>query len=189
MNKGLKIAIAISLVGGAGAGIYFLGKSKKWWGVKEVEKTPEELAEIERLKALENSTNTPNTPKQAYVPSKVTSVPVEAKPSKSKPKVISIKDSFNNVGVNLGSNAKLSATKDNYSVKFNKDKQVSYYGQMKAVFYNNGRIWIFDIAKGKSIAKGNYYNGGKKLVISDGKNKGKTIESGSVWTNLLNILR
>jgi len=185
MKTSTKIIIAIGVVG-AGVGAYFVGKSKGWFGKKGGGETDGGVVTDGTNNSDSTSTVTQtvtDSTSNAYVPNAyVPKGTTNNTPSKGNVKL----ESFSKVPVYLGSKAKKEG--DVYYVSFNTSKQVSTYGIMKAQFYNNGRIFIFDVA-GKNIAKGNYYNGGKKIVITDGKNKGKTIESGSVWTNLLNILR
>jgi len=55
-------------------------------------------------------------------------------------------------------------------------------------FFNNGRFATFEKDKSGFVSKGNYVDGGKVLIITEGLNKGKTIKSGSVWSNLLKTL-
>ena len=185
MKTSTKIIIAIGVVG-AGVGAYFVGKSKGWFGKKGGGETDGGVVTDDTNNSDSTSTVTQtvtDSTSNAYVPKGTTNnTPYTGEKTVGNVKL----ESFSKVPVYLGSEAKKEG--DVYYVSFNTSKQVSTYGIMKAQFYNNGRIFIFDVAK-KTIAKGNYYNGGKKIVITDGKNKGKTIESGSVWTNLLNILR
>ena len=187
MKIGTKIIIGLGVVG-AGVGVYFLGKKKGWFGKVDSESMAETV--VTDAESVADSTATaPTTVEDStvtpYVPPKVKSVTATAKPKKATE--MSKEDSFEKVPVYMGSSVKL--IKGIYVAYFNTTKQVSAYGIMTAQFYNNGRIWIYNKSDGKNIAKGNYYNGGRKIVLTDGKNKGKTIESGSVWTNLLNILR
>ncbi len=80
--------------------------------------------------------------------------------------------------LDLQNNLGLKPNSDNVIVtKFNEGKNI-------AQFYNNNRVFVFDENK-KSIAKGAYSNGGKKIVLDDGF----SIESGSVFGNLLGILK
>ena len=58
----------------------------------------------------------------------------------------------------------------------------------KAVFYNNGRFTTHSKSGSGYISKGNYMDGGKILIITDGANAGKSLKNGSVWTNILNTL-
>ena len=192
MKTSTKIIIAIGVVG-AGVGAYFVGKSKGWFGKKGGGETDGGVVTDGTNNSDSTSTVTQtvtDSTSNAYVPKGTTNNTPYTGEKTSKGNVLSRAltklENFSKVPVFLGSKAKLEG--DVYYVSFNTSKQVSTYGIMKAQFYNNNRIFIFDVA-GKNIAKGNYYNGGKKIVITDGKNKGKTIESGSVWTNLLNILR
>ena len=193
MNTGIKIIIGLGVVG-AGVGVYFLGKKKGWFGKVDSEST-EETVVTDAESVADSTTNAPTTVEDstvtAYVPPKekiVTAGTTQGKATTGKATTeMSKQDSFEKIPAYMGSSVKL--IKGVYVANFNSTKQVSYYGVMKAQFYSNGRIWIYNKSDGKNIAKGNYYNGGRKIVITDGKNKGKTIKSGSVWTNLLNILR
>ena len=53
----------------------------------------------------------------------------------------------------------------------------------KAQFYNNNRVFIFD-NDNKIILKGSYQNGGRKIIIDNGK----TIESNDINNNLIEAL-
>jgi len=53
----------------------------------------------------------------------------------------------------------------------------------KAQFYNNNRVFIFD-NNNKIILKGSYQNGGRKIIIDNGK----TIESNDINNNLIEAL-
>jgi len=57
-------------------------------------------------------------------------------------------------------------------------------GKNQAQFYKNDRVIIFDNAK-NIVARGNYSDGGKTISI-DG---GKQVSGGSVWNNLLTVLK
>ena len=190
MKTGTKIIIGLGVVG-AGVGVYFLGKKKGWFGKVDADSTAETV--VTDAESVADSTATAPTTVQdstvtPYVPPKsVTSQSATAPSKGSATTTMSKQDSFEKVPAYMGNSVKL--IKGVYVANFNTTKQVSAYGIMTAQFYNNGRIWIYNKSDGKNIAKGNYYNGGRKIVLTDGKNKGKTIESGSVWTNLLNILR
>lgn len=59
----------------------------------------------------------------------------------------------------------------------------------RANFFNNGRIYVFRKDSGKVIYKGNYSNGGKKITITEGLNKGKTFTNSSLLVNLRNTLK
>jgi hypothetical protein len=79
----------------------------------------------------------------------------------------------------LGANANILGDKTN--VKFNGSKNT-------ATFWSNGRFST-NLAGGSGyISKGNYLDGGKILVITEGANAGKTKKNGSVWTNLKSTL-
>lgn len=200
MNTGTKIIIGLAVVG-TGVGVYFLGKKKGWFGKVDSESTDETV--VTDAESVADSTATPPTTVQdstvtPYVPPTTPSSTAPSGVSSLGSKVgklakgsattsMSKEDSFEKIPAYMGNSVKL--INGIYVANFNTTKQVSAYGIMIAQFYNNGRIWIYNKSDSKNIAKGNYYNGGRKIVITDGKNKGKTIESGSVWTNLLNILR
>jgi hypothetical protein len=79
----------------------------------------------------------------------------------------------------LGANAKINS--NNVVVVFNS-------GKHKAVFYDNGRFVTSRMGGSGYVSKGNYIDGGKILVITDGANAGKTKKNGSVWTNLRSTL-
>jgi hypothetical protein len=55
----------------------------------------------------------------------------------------------------------------------------------KAQFYPNNRFIIAEYKSTEPLKKGTYLNGGKKLIIDNGR----TIESNSVWANLLETLK
>ncbi len=80
-------------------------------------------------------------------------------------------DLQNNLGLKANS-------EDIVSTKFNEGENI-------VEFYNNNRFFVFDKDKKVIVAKGTYSNGGKKMVL-DG---GFTVESGSVFGNLLDILK
>lgn len=88
----------------------------------------------------------------------------------SKPPIIDL------VLSNLGASAK--KVKDTIMAGFNSNKNF-------AVFYNNGRVFIFDTATKKTVKSGSYSNGGKTIKLDSGK----TISSNSVWQNILNTLK
>ena len=82
---------------------------------------------------------------------------------------------FGDLITNLGT--KIIPTKDNVLIiPFNDDKNF-------AQFYTNNRVVIFDANK-KVVLKGSYSDGGKSMVLDSGR----TINSGSVWGNLLNTI-
>ncbi len=88
------------------------------------------------------------------------------------------KTDINKNFLDLQDNLGLKPNSDNILVtKFNEGKNI-------AQFYSNNRVFVFDANK-NVLAKGTYINGGKKIVL-DG---GFTIESGSVFGNLLDILK
>lgn len=89
-------------------------------------------------------------------------------------------DKFDELISNIGSNYKMVKSKSNDDVV-----RVVFNSKNNYVdFYNNGRFFIFDNSN-KNVAKGSYANGGKKFVLDSGK----TIESNSVWSNLINSLK
>jgi hypothetical protein len=53
----------------------------------------------------------------------------------------------------------------------------------KAQFYNNNRVFIFD-NNNKILVKGSYQNGGRKIIIDNGK----IIESNDINNNLIEAL-
>ena len=61
-----------------------------------------------------------------------------------------------------------------------------YYDNQKSyiIFYNNGRFANYNINSSGFISKGNYYEAGRKFIVSDGKNKGKTLETNNFWDTL-----
>ena len=61
--------------------------------------------------------------------------------------------------------------------------KVDFGGKYSATFYTNNRFSINEKGAGL-LKKGTYLDGGKKLIVDDGK----TVEGGSVWTNLQNTL-
>lgn len=55
----------------------------------------------------------------------------------------------------------------------------------RAVFYDNGRVWVSENnPSNKNVYKGNYTLGGKKITITEGLNRGKTYNAPSVLDNL-----
>ena len=82
------------------------------------------------------------------------------------------KSNFDRLKQNIGSqftNLKGGAIR----VNFNGNKNF-------AQFYTNNRVAIYTTSNNNIIIKGSYANGGKKIVLDNGK----TIESGSIWRNL-----
>ncbi|HWY11579.1 MAG TPA: hypothetical protein VN026_09655 [Bacteroidia bacterium] len=87
----------------------------------------------------------------------------------------SSQSSFGDLIANLGTAIKPS--KDNILViPFSNNKNF-------AQFYTNNRLIIFDANK-KVVTKGSYSDGGKSIVLDSGQ----TINSNSVWKNLLDTL-
>ena len=76
---------------------------------------------------------------------------------------------------NLG--AKAAVYDDRVEVSFDNNNH-------KATFYDNNRVFVFD-KNNKWIAKGTYSDGGKVMNLDDGRE----ISGGSVWTNLMNIIK
>ena len=76
---------------------------------------------------------------------------------------------------------------ENLGVTSNTEKVVVKFngGLNQATFWNNDRVFFSPFGSTQVLAKGTYFNGGKKIVL-DG---GKTIESDSVWLNLLNAIK
>lgn len=192
MKTSTKIIIGLSVVG-AGVGVYFLGRKKGWFGKVDADSTAETVVTDGESVADSTATSTPTTvvdsTASSYTPpsTPVTTTNSSSSTSTKKATTMTKQESFEKIPAYMGNNVKL--INGIYVANFNSTKQVPAYGIMKAQFYNNGRLWVFEKGTGKNILKANYDNGGRKIVITDGKNKGKTIESGSVWTNLLNTLR
>jgi len=67
------------------------------------------------------------------------------------------------------------------TVKFNYDKNI-------ATFYSNGTFSIATSGQSGLLAKGNYLNGGKTLIIKEGANAGKTFKDVKVWKNLFKTI-
>ena len=62
----------------------------------------------------------------------------------------------------------------------------------KVFFYNSGKYEIYNAFWGMGttiLQKGTYSSGGQILTVTEGKNKGRTFENGSVRTNLVNVLK
>lgn len=61
-----------------------------------------------------------------------------------------------------------------------------YYSSQRYIFtfYNNGRFATFDASGGAAISKGSYDDGGRILVVTDGKKKGQTFKTGNFWESL-----
>ncbi len=74
-------------------------------------------------------------------------------------------------------NLNVKAGKGGIVIPFNNKKN-------KAQFYDNGRIVIFN-DKGAIVKKGTYSDGGKTIAIDNGK----TVSSGSVFGNLLAVIK
>ena len=58
-----------------------------------------------------------------------------------------------------------------------------------ARFYDNKVIVIWEKPSNKVVMKGYWYEGGFKIKSTEGRNNGKTIQSRSVWTNLLDAVK
>lgn len=58
-----------------------------------------------------------------------------------------------------------------------------------AMFYNNGRYAIVATGKTGYIQKGNFSEGGRTLIATDGKNKGKTFNASNVDRNLESAIK
>ena len=91
---------------------------------------------------------------------------------KNKPEIINYDDLKKNLGSNLLDKGNL------IQVVFNENKH-------KSDFYPNNRFFISEYNSNTPLKKGTYLNGGKKLIIDNGR----TIESNSVWDNLLETLK
>jgi hypothetical protein len=62
--------------------------------------------------------------------------------------------------------------------------QADFGGKYTVQFFTNNRFTINEKGVSGFIKKGSFVDGGKKLILDDGK----TVEGGSVWTNLQNTL-
>jgi hypothetical protein len=79
-----------------------------------------------------------------------------------------------------------------------KNKVEVYFNsfQYKATFYENGVFGVEKINKLPSnagyiapfIASGNYYDGGRKLVVTTGTRAGQTISTNNAWTSLRSLV-
>ena len=87
------------------------------------------------------------------------------------------KSNFDRLKQNIGSNFTNLKGGGAISVNFNNNKNF-------AQFYTNGRVAIFTKSNNKLLIKGSYADGGKKIILDNGKK----IESGSVWMNLNNTI-
>ena len=103
-----------------------------------------------------------------------TALPTE--PSEGRPNIVAQTKNFEDLKKNLGANVRASGNV--VSVKFNG-------GKNQADFYNNDRVIISTVGKSGFLVKGKYSNGGRTIVLDNGKN----ITSGSVWGNLLNAIK
>ena len=56
-------------------------------------------------------------------------------------------------------------------------------------FYKNGRVVFYVSGKSVHISKGNYSNGGKKIVIFEGRHKDSTFTNSSLLTNLRSAIK
>jgi hypothetical protein len=84
-------------------------------------------------------------------------------------------DNFDKVASNL--NVKKNGTDYLGAYYFNSKKNMF-------VFYNNNRMYIAD-DKGNVISMGTYSDGGKNIVLDNGK----SANGDSVWTNLITLLK
>jgi hypothetical protein len=75
-------------------------------------------------------------------------------------------------------NIGLTGDPEKLTVKFN-------FGLNQATFWNNNRVFFSPFGLPDIIAKGTYSNGGKTIVLDNGKK----IESESVWANLLQAIK
>lgn len=69
----------------------------------------------------------------------------------------------------------------------NGDRTISVYYNAKnnfITFYNNGRFACFAAAGGGFISKGSFDDGGRTLVVTEGKNEGKTLKTENFWETL-----
>ena len=87
-------------------------------------------------------------------------------------------DNFNSLQDNLGFKTKTKL--NSVSVKFNDGKNV-------ADFFNNNRVWIYNLNKDvkSNGISGTYSNGGLSIKLDSGKE----IVSGSVFGNLLQAIK
>lgn len=51
-------------------------------------------------------------------------------------------------------------------------------------FFNNGRFFYNSVTTGENISKGNYYKDARKLIVSEGKHNGETLETDNFWDTL-----
>jgi hypothetical protein len=82
-----------------------------------------------------------------------------------------------NIGYTMASDGSVRVVYTNGSYK--------YVGR----FYKNGRVVFYVDGKSVHISKGNYSNGGKKIVIFEGRHNGKTFTNTSLLTNLRNAIK
>lgn len=94
------------------------------------------------------------------------------------------KKDYTGTGGDSGS-PNLESVKTNLGGKFAKDHATVSFNEKKnkATFYNNNRVVIVD-DKGV-IKKGSYSDGGKVIIMDNGKKA----ESGSVWNNLMSVIK
>lgn len=57
-----------------------------------------------------------------------------------------------------------------------------------ARYYNNGRVVFYIHGKSSVLSKGNYSNGGKRIVITEGRRKGSTFTNSSLLKNMQNAI-
>jgi hypothetical protein len=57
-----------------------------------------------------------------------------------------------------------------------------------ARFYNNGRVVFYIHGKSNFLSKGNYSNGGKKIVITEGRREGSTFSNSDLLKNMQNAI-
>lgn len=81
---------------------------------------------------------------------------------------------------NLQENINMKPDSSNIVIAPFKSEGKTYYSQ----FYSNNRVIIFGADK-KILNKGTYFDGGKTIVLDNGKQSSDEI----VWTNLLNLVK
>lgn len=61
-------------------------------------------------------------------------------------------------------------------------------GMFIARFYDNKRILIWKKSTNTIVLKGNWYDGGLRLISTEGRNKGQTFQNPHIWENLKGIV-
>lgn len=89
-----------------------------------------------------------------------------------------------------GSATPLSDGTYTYQASFTQSKlsvQLDYSLQYIVTFYNNARFIILDNLSKLVIAKGSYSNGGRTLIVTEGRNAKKTFKEDNAWNAIRKV--